>query len=166
MFPSHDRGEMTYRNFLVSGKVKDGRDKTSKIVFTDRFAGKSMSQKRRDMEAFKLMDGRDEDEEVHEVNPLPFARMQFLVTIDAERMLQRNDAFERAFKLETYDRALLNPLVQRDPEAMQKITRDFLFEPLMKGEAAQYLPKVSKVANALIPQRQNLQDCIYRSLCW
>jgi hypothetical protein len=77
--------------------------------------------------------------------------MDYLITIDADKALQKNDAFERAFKLETYDRAIANPLVVQDMESMQKITRDFLFEPLMRGEASRYLPNVQKVANLLVP---------------
>ena len=144
-------GKTTYKTFLVDGKVKGGENKTSYIKFTDRFAGKKMSKEQKDMEEYKLM-GDARGKEIYEVNPYPFSRMQYLISIDAERMLERNDAFERAFKLETYDRAIGNPLVQADIEAQQKITRDFLFEPLMGGEASKYLPNLAKVANSLVPQ--------------
>ena len=147
-------GKETYKTFLVNGKVKGGKDKTSYIRFTDRFAGQEMSDEEKEMEEYKLLEEAGDDREIYEVNPYLFSRMQYLITIDAERMLQRNDAFERAFKLETYDRAIMNPLVQADPEAQLKITRDFLMEPLMKGEASKYLPNIQRVAQALVPQEQ------------
>lgn len=144
-------GEATYKTFLLDGKVKGGRDKTSRIVFTDAYAGKAMDQDEREEAEYKLMDKLSEDKEIYLVNPYPFSKMQYLITIDADKMLERNDAFERAFKLETYDRAIANPLVAQDPEALQKITRDFLFEPLMRGEASKYLPNIQKVASSLVP---------------
>jgi len=145
-------GKETYKTFLVNGKVKGGKEKTSYIRFTDRFAGKEMTAEEKEMEEYKLLDQAGDEREIYEVNPYLFSRMQYLITIDAERMLQRNDAFERAFKLETYDRAIANPLVAMDPEAQLKITRDFLLEPLMKGEASKYLPNIARVAQGLVPQ--------------
>lgn len=144
-------GQMTYRSFIVDGKVKEGKNKSVYIKFTDRFAGREMSEEEKDMEGYKLMEEAGDDKELFEVNPSLFARMQYLVTVDADQMLAKNEAFERAFKLETYDRAIANPLIMNDPEALQKITRDFLLEPLLKGEAAQYLPNIQKVAQTLTP---------------
>ena len=148
-------GELTYKTFVVDGKVKGGKDKSSYIKFTDRFAGKEMSKEEKDKENYKLADEAGEEKDIYEVNPYVFSRMDYMITIDADRALQKNDAFERAFKLETYDRAIANPLVMQDPESMQKITRDFLFEPLMRGEASKYLPNVEKVAQSLVPNEQN-----------
>ncbi len=147
-------GKTTYKTFLIDGKVKGGQNRTSYIRFTDRYAGQTMSKDEKDMEEYRLMEEAGEDRELHEVNPSLFARMQFLITINADQMLQRNDAFDRAFKLETYDRAIANPLVQMDAESMQKITRDFLFEPLMKGEASKYIPNIQKVASQIMPPTQ------------
>ena len=149
-------GKTTYKTFLLDGKVEQGANKTSYIRFTDRYAGSNMSKEDKEGEEYRLMEEAGDDKEIHLVNPYMFSRMDFLITIDAERMLQKNEAFERAFKLETYDRAIANPLVAQDPETQEKITRDFLFEPLMGGEASKYLPRVnkanfSKVAQSLAP---------------
>lgn len=160
-------GDMTYKTFILDGKIKEGKDKTTHIKFTDRYSGKAMSKEEKDMENYALMDKAGDNREIYEVNPGVFSRMDFLITIDADKMLQKNDAFERAFKLETYDRAILNPLVQQDPDAMQKITRDFLFEPLMRGEASKYLPNIQKVANSVTPTKtgggQDLSSRVMRS---
>lgn len=144
-------GKTAYKTFLIDGKVKGGKDKVSKLVFTDAYAGRGMSGEERKQERYKIMEEAGDDKEIYKVNPYPFSKMDFLISIDAERMLERNDAFERAFKLETYDRAIQNPLVLQDLEAQQKITRDFLFEPLMRGEASKYLPNINKVAQSLVP---------------
>jgi hypothetical protein len=153
-------GETAYKSFLIDGKVKGGQDRTHHIRFTDRFAGQAMSQEDKEMEEYKMLDESGDEKDIAEVNPALFARMSYLITIDADKMLQKNDAFERAFKLETYDRAIANPLVQGDQDAMLKITRDFLFEPLMHGEAQRYMPNIQKVAQGLMPQNgeQNTRD--------
>ncbi len=145
-------GKETYKTFLVDGKVKGGKEKTSYIRFTDRFMGKEMDQREMDMYEYKLLEEAGDDKEIYEVNPYLFSRLQYLITIDADKMMQRNDAFERAFKLETYDRAIMNPLVQQDPEAQLKITRDFLLEPLMRGEASKYLPNIQNIMAGITPQ--------------
>lgn len=144
-------GKETYKTFLIDGKVKEGNAKTSYIRFTDRYMGEEMTDEEIEMEEYKLMDQAGEDKEIYEVNPYLFSRMQYLITIDADKMMQRNDAFERAFKLETYDRAIQNPLIMQDPEAQLKITRDFLLEPLMRGDASKYLPNIEKIMQSLVP---------------
>ena len=150
-------GEMAYKTFLLDGKIKGGRNKTSYIKFTDRFAGKKMTKEEMEKEEYKLLDGLEDEKEVYEVNPYPFSRMHYLVQVDADKVGEKNEAFIRAFKLETYDRAITNPLVVNDPEAQLKITRDFLFEPLMKGEAAKYLPNLQKVADQLAPTEEQME---------
>ncbi len=144
-------GKEAYKSFLLDGKVKGGRQVTSQIRFTDRLLGMEMSDEDKRKANIKLYEESGDGREIFDVNPEAFAKMQYLITIDADAMLQRNDAFERAMKLEIYDRAIASPLIQSDPEAMNKITRDFLLEPLMKGEASKYLPEISTVAMPLIP---------------
>jgi hypothetical protein len=106
------------------------------------------------MEEYRLMEEAGEEKELYMVNPYLFSRMQYLITIDADKMMQRNDAFERAFKLETYDRAIQNPLIMQDMESQLKITRDFLLEPLIRGEASKYLPNIEKIMQGLVPPQQ------------
>lgn len=142
-------GEMSYRSFIIDGKLREGREKTTRIKFTDKYAGRSMSKEERETEEYKLMEEAGEDKELIEVNPGVFARLNWMFTIDAEQMTRRNTQFERQFKLAAYDRAIRDPLVQQDPEAQLKITRDFLFEPIFKGEAAKYLPRIRKVAEGV-----------------
>lgn len=142
-------GETLYRTFIIDGRLREGRDKTTRIKFTDRFAGRPMSKEEREEEEYNLMDEAGEDKELIEVNPGVFSRLNWLFTIDAEQMMRRNTPTEQRYKLATYDRAMTNPLVMADADAQLKITRDFLFEPLMKGDAAKYLPRVQKVVEGI-----------------
>ena len=65
-----------------------------------------------------------------------FAKLDYLISVDYERMFQKNKEFEKAFKLETYDRLITNPFVDQE-----KVTRDFLLEPLVQSEASTYIKK-------------------------
>jgi len=145
-------GEMSYKTFLLDNQIKEGRSITSVIRFTDKHSGEEMTKRDKIRNELKLFEEAGENRQIYEVNPGMFSKLDFLITIEADEMLMRNDSFERAFKLETYDRAIQNPLIQQDPESLAKITRDFLLEPLMKGEAAKYMPQgMQKAVNQLVP---------------
>ena len=143
-------GEMTYKSYLVD-RVKEGKKQTTQIRFSDRYAGASMSKEEKEMEEYKLMDEYGADSELFFVNPGPFVRLRFSTVVDPDQLMQRNDAFERTFKLSVYDRAIADPLIQQDMEAHSKITRDFLLEPLVKGDAAKYMPNIKKIAEQITP---------------
>lgn len=143
-------GQMAYKTFVVDGRVKEGKNVSTYVKFTDRFAGMSMTKQEKDFEEYGMMSEHG-DKDLVEVNPGIFARMDFLVTVDADQLMRRNSAFERAFKVSIYDKAIMNPLILKDPEAMNKITRDFLFEPVMKGDAAKYLPNIKAIASQVVP---------------
>ena len=145
-------GQMAYKTFIVGGKVKNGTTKTSYIRFTDRHAGRAMGEKEKAQREYELMEEAGKDKDIYEVNPALFARMDYLITIDSDQLFQRNDSFEKALKLEVYDRAIANPVISQDQESMQKVTRDFLLEPLLKGEASKYMPQTENVARGLIPK--------------
>lgn len=145
---------MKYRTFILNNKIKDGKEQTHVIKFTDRYAGSQMGKRARDMEALKLLEqGKKSGKVLWEVNPSAFSRLSFNVTYDVEQMLRRNTSFERAFKLSVYDRAIKDPNIAKDPKSSTAITRDFLLEPLVGGETAKYLPDEStlKVLQGIVP---------------
>ena len=128
---------MKFKSFITHNKVKEGKNMTEHIRFTDKFAGKEMTKEEVEGEEDKLFEEAGEERVIYEVNPSLFAKMNYFITVDYEQMTKKNSAFERALKLETYDRAIQNPFVDQ-----QMITRDFLLEPLIKGEASKYMKQV------------------------
>lgn len=144
-------GETLYKTFVIDNRVRNGTKKTTYIKFTDRFAGRSMTKEEKDAEEYKLMTAAGDDKELIEVNPGVFSRLDVLIDVDPAQLMRHNSAFERAFKISVFDKAINNPLVQADPDAQLKILRDFLFEPLMHGEASKYLPRLQKAAAGVIP---------------
>lgn len=145
-------GEMLYKTFIVEGRVREGKKITTKVKFTDRYAGRSMSKEEKKKAEYELAEEAGDDMELIEANPGVFANLDFLVEVDPEQLMGRNSANERNYKIAAYDRAIGNPLVQKDPEAQLAITRDFLFEPVMGGDASKYLPDLKRIAAGLVPE--------------
>ncbi len=135
---------MRYLTMILNDKIIDGQKKSIVIRFTDRWAGRVISPEELKRMEVELFEEAGEDKELHEVNPAVWARRQYLITIEPDALKPKNDAFERSIRLETYDRAIQNPLIAQDPEKMAEVTRDFLFEPTVKGEGAKYIPKDPK----------------------
>ena len=137
-------GETTlrYKNFLLPDKVEQGRKVTKMIKFIDREIKGGMG------ESMKLLEqegGLNSDKRIFMVNPQKFRRLRFLVYIGADQLLPKNELFEKALKLESYDRMIQNPFV--DQEA---VTRDFLVEVMAKGESNKYMKKQME---QLLPQQ-------------
>ena len=142
--------QMKFRTFVTPNKVKAGKKVTEYIKFTDRFAGKKMSQEEKDMEELKMYQENGDEKHLYEVNPLLFSRMNFLISIDPDQIMQKNTAFEREFKLAVFDKAIATfQATGIDP---QKLAQDFLLEPLVKGEAGKYFIKQNPMVLAgLVP---------------
>lgn len=147
---------LKYRPFLVADQDFGGEKITKHIRFSDELIGRKMTDeemKRRRLKLLKesgakIKDGKVKVERIiNEVNPVLFSRMKYLVRVEPDSMLPKNEAFTKALKLEAYDRALQNPLIINDPEALTAVTRDFLFGALheTQGEEDKYLPKAKNI---------------------
>lgn len=143
--------KMKYKTFLVDGKVKEGKNKTAIVRFTDKYSYE-MSDEDKRTHNLELYEEAGDGKVIYEADPVIFQKLDFLITFDSEQMMKRNTAFEQAIKLEIYDRAIQNPYVNQE-----LITRDFLLEPLIKGDAAKYVKDAEEVAEALAPNPQNGQ---------
>lgn len=150
----NDMPMMKFRSFILDSKVKDGKNVTEHIKFTDRFSGRKMTKEEKEMEEVKLYEQNGDNKVVFEVNPAICAKMDYLVTVDYEQLMKRNTAFERAFKLEVFDKAIL--YAEQLGLDAQALARDFLLEPLVKGEADKYFRKdnMGAVLPGIVPQAQ------------
>ncbi len=142
--------KMKFRTFILDNKVKNGRNVSEHIRFTHKYAGVKMSKKEKEMKELEMYQEHGDDKFVYEINPTLFSRMDFLCTVDYEQLMKRNTAFERAFKLEVFDRAIANfQVLGLDPKL---IGRDFLLEPLVKGESSKYEAKSDALLQGIIPE--------------
>lgn len=141
---------LSYKSFNVP-KVKNGRSVTQRIVFTDEFMGKAMTQREKDMHQVGLVEKHGDDAHVWEVNPDAFYRLDFSVRIEPDALAPDDKATADKKKSDLYDRAIGNPLIAQNPELLTKVTRDFLFEPVVHGEAAKYIPdSTAKMGQAMM----------------
>lgn len=124
---------MKYKKFLLPDQKESGRNVTKIIELTNQELEGTLE------ESMGILDeegGLDGEKRIYRVNPVLFRRMKFLVRIDPDQLVPKSEYFDKAMKLEAYDRLIANPLT--DQEA---VTRDFLVEPFAKGESAKYMKK-------------------------
>lgn len=152
--------KMKFKSFILPNKTIEGKNTTEIIRFKDEMLGVEMSEDEKEKAELDLFVEAGDDRALYDVNPQLFSKMDYLISVDYEQMMQRNSNFEKALKLETYDRAIANPLIAQDPEKAALITRDFLLEPLVGGDADKYVPEVSQnmmqAAQQLTPQGQGV----------
>lgn len=131
--------DMKYQTFVVSNQIKGGKTMSDVIRFTSTHEEMTEAEKR-ERELYLVQEAGDE-RDIYEVNPSMFAKAEYMIEIDYDALNRRNSAFEKALKLETYDRGIGNPFIDQE-----KLTRDFLLEPLVGGKASEYL---AQQANAM-----------------
>ncbi len=130
---------LKFRTFLLPEQIEAGKKVTKKVMIEGGMIGQKMTEEQRLSQSFKIMEeegGIDGESRIFKVNPILFSKLKFLIIIEPDSLLPKNEAFEKALKLEAYDRMIANPFV--DQEA---ITRDFLVETLAKGESDKYMRK-------------------------
>lgn len=142
-----------YATLVLHDKVIEGQKKNIVIKFTDAWAGTELSKEDEKMKRVEMYENKPENQEIYEVNPAVWSRRRYLIVVEPDAFKPMNDAFEKTFKTELYDRAIANPLIANDPEKLAEVTRDFLFEPTVKGEAAKYIPRdTKKVMDSIVPR--------------
>ena len=72
--------------------------------------------------------------------------LSFISSISITSALANFTAFEKALKLEGYDRMIQNPYT--DPEA---VTRDFLVDIFAKGDTDKYMKKMNEAMPGMMP---------------
>lgn len=124
---------MKYKKFLLPNQKEEGKNVTKVIELSEEEFEGTMEESMGILEAEGGFQG---DKRIYKVNPNLFRRMKFLVSINPDQLLPKNEIFDKALKLEAYDRLIQNPFV--DQEA---VSRDFLIEPFAKGETEKYMRK-------------------------
>lgn len=112
---------LSYEKFIVPANLESGRKDTSIIELEDFEVGE---EKELD-ESYKVLEreenSKNNDISIYKVNPSLFRKMKFSLIVDSDTVNPRSKDLERAYKLEAYDRAIANPLVDQ-----KEVTKDFL----------------------------------------
>jgi len=132
---------MKYKLILAKGKDK-GRNITNRIVFTDRYLGRDLSNeeaRRREWQLWKQAGGEGSDQRIYEVNPYLFARTRYTMFVDADRIVARSTGTDRSEKELAFEK-LTDPRVMpfTNPEA---VVNDFVIEEYADGDPDRYKAK-------------------------
>jgi hypothetical protein len=143
--------KLLYKSYNLA-RTKNGKNVTDKIVFTDAYAGIMMTKEEKKMAEISMYEKHGDDAHVWEINPSRFINLNFEILVEPDELLAKDALSIAKMKQDIYDKAIANPLFQQDPEKMAMLTRDFLFEPIVHGDAAKYIPEsTAKVVNGIVP---------------
>lgn len=130
---------MKYKTILAKGKEK-GKDITNKIIFTDAFMGKDMSQKEIKAYEFDLAEKDGKDNVTYQVNPYKFARTMFSFYIEPEDITQSamGNKFQRKMLgFQMFTNPAVAPFVD-----MKNVVDDFIIEEFAdNGDPEKYRAK-------------------------
>jgi len=123
---------MKYNTFLIQEKSEGGKKLKKRIQFTDEIMGEVDVAKKQ----LELLKKEKDNERILLVNPYEFARLRFLIQVDASAKIGKTPYGQKALNLEAYDRMISNPIIDQ-----QAVTRDFLVETFAEGETEKYMAK-------------------------
>lgn len=120
--------KMKYKTFLSEGKER-GKTVTNRIVFTDKFMGRKMSENEVNDYEWKLFDkagGVETDQRIFEVNPYKFARYTYSMWVDADKIIMKSMGTDKQEKVLAFN-MMTDPRVA--PYTDQKaVVNDFVIE--------------------------------------
>lgn len=150
-----------YQSFNVLGKEHAGGIKNQKIEFSQALLTPMDGAELENMAANIWQEEQDKGVEIIKVNPMRFKELRYSCFCNPDVAYPISEESERTFKLEIYDRAMLNPLTDK-----QKITKKFLFGayPQTKENPSDYivkggtLPGANPGLNGLQPNTNDLSQ--------
>jgi len=136
---------MKYKTILAKSKEK-GKDITNKIIFTDAFMGKKMTQKQIDAYGWKLYKEGGEDNVLYHVNPYRFARTKYSFYIDPVDITDTAMGNNKQKKLRAFQ-MFANPVVSPYVD-MKEVVDEFIIEEYADGDPDRF--KIKGNVNALM----------------
>jgi hypothetical protein len=134
--------ELVYKAFVLHDKQSAGQSKNRKIKFDSELSSEPMSDEEYLGNSFDTLDeegGLDSKSELWKVNPQLFRDLKYTIAISPDILSPRSDDLERAFHLETYDRAILNPTADQEEVFKLLLSTD----PKTKKDPDKYIAKQS-----------------------
>jgi hypothetical protein len=149
--------KLIYKTFIVQQKGS-GKQKHHRIVFDSGLPNENISDEdllKLSLETLKMQGGLKSTTKLSRVNPSLFRELKYAIVASPDVLNPLSEETERAFKLQIYDQAIQNPRIQQDPEAMDAVTRDFLFGafPESSHNPDKYMPKKATPGQPM-PQMQ------------
>jgi len=90
---------MKYQTFLAKGKDR-GKEITNKVIFTDKYMGREMTEEQKEDIEWDLYDKTDgTDQRIFMVNPYQFARHTYTLYIDSDQIVRKSAGLDREEKV-------------------------------------------------------------------
>lgn len=154
-------GNIKYRNFILENQEVNGKQVSKKIVFDEKLIGRRLSSNDVDKESIKLLDGKplkENDKSIHKVNPHLFSKRKYMIRVEPDTMLPKNQEFEKAMAMELYTLLRQDPLIE--PEALVR----HLLTKHMGGKVDQFLAEQPAVSDIMgggeTPQSGKAEDIV------
>lgn len=130
---------LKFRDLLIPDRMVDGKKMPRKITFTDSVYSEEKEVQKRSYEL--LANEKSLGMSLAEVNPTLFIDLKFKTKVEADMLFSQSETVKKALNLEAYDRAIANPIIAQDPNALKETTRRFLLENYVPGDEDKYLPQ-------------------------
>ncbi len=106
---------LVYKTFLMQDKQSNGRTKTRKIQFDGDMSDEDMSGEDQLSASYDLLKQGDQTNmEIWKVNPRLMRNLKYMLTVSPDALSPRSEDLEKQFDLETYDRAIMNPMADQE----------------------------------------------------
>lgn len=142
---------MRFQTYLIRGKEK-GQDITQKVVMTDRYIGRKMTEQQKNEREWQLWEeaggGKKGAMRIYEVNPYQFARRRYTCAVDADEMLDNSTGAVDARK-EKALAVLTSPAVAPFTD-QETVVTDFAIEEYGGNDPDRYKRKGGGSADAMM----------------
>ena len=106
---------LVYKTFLLRDKQSNGRTKTRKIEMDGTMSDEPMSGEEQMQASYDaLKEGNINDVEIWKANPRLLRQLKYMLTVSPDALSPRSEDLEKQFDLETYDRAIMNPMADQE----------------------------------------------------
>jgi hypothetical protein len=132
---------MRYKSYLAKGKDK-GKDVTHRVIFTDKYMGRQMTQEQVDAKEWELYHksgGENSDQRIYEVNPYAFARTIYTMYVDPDKIAMKSMGTDRQQRMLAFN-------ILTDPRVMpftdrKAVVDDFAIEEFGGDDPDKYKSK-------------------------
>src|SRR3990167_2071340 len=136
-----DNPELVYKTFFMGENKSHGKSKIRLVKFDNSLPSEPVSEDQEMEMSYQVLSeqgGEDGEEELYKVNPELFRNLKYYLAITPDVLNPMSEDLERAYALETYDRAIQNPLSNQET-----IARDLLFatSPTTKKDPDKFMKK-------------------------
>ena len=146
------------QKILLAKSQEGGKEMTNRIVMTDAFMGKGMTEKQQDDYEWNLWDkathkGKIKDQKIYHVNPYRFARRKYSWYIDPERIIDSSYGSGKLKKMNWFN-MMIHPNIV--PYTDPKAVADEVIEEFSVGDPDKFKSKIS--VNDLMGSIMNQQQ--------